>query len=124
MPGPGASENPLLSGRQHPADRLVSLSTSATRRALCKSGIRNAVRHRGSRAMTTIAGHSFVETFGGRACSSCGRSWIAIAGSTEDDIGALGIAHVGKLSKEEFDEIVAERSRIWAAVGEVARGAL
>lgn len=104
-------------------DRLVSLSTFATRRAFCKSGIGNAVRHRSSRAMTTIAGHSFVETFGGRACSNCGRSWTAIAGSTEDDIGALGIAHVGKLSKEEFDEIVAERSRIWAAVGEVARGA-
>jgi hypothetical protein len=65
--------------------------------------------------MTTIAGHSFVETFGGRACSSCGRSWTAIAEATED---------AGKLSKEEFDEIVAERSRIWAAVGEVARGAL
>jgi hypothetical protein len=58
-----------------------------------------------------------------RACSSCGRSWTAIAGATEDDIGAVGIAHAGKLSKEEFDEIVAERSRIWAAVGEVARGA-
>jgi hypothetical protein len=73
--------------------------------------------------MTTIAGHSFVETFGGRACGSCGRSWTAIAGATEDDIGALGVAHAGKLSKEEFDEIVAECSRIWTAVGEVARGA-
>jgi hypothetical protein len=73
--------------------------------------------------MTTIAGHSFVETFGGRACSSCGRSWTAIAGATEDDIGASDIAHAGKLSKEEFDEIVAERSRIWAAVGEVASSA-
>jgi hypothetical protein len=73
--------------------------------------------------MTTIAGHSFVETFGGRACSGCGRSWTAIAGATEDDIGAFDIAHAGKLGREEFDEIVAERSRIWAAVGEVARGA-
>jgi hypothetical protein len=73
--------------------------------------------------MATIAGHLFVETYGVRACSSCGQSWTAIAGATEDDIGALGIAHAGKLSNEELDEIVAERSRIWAAVGEVARGA-
>ena len=29
-------------GTQHPAGRPVSLSTSATRRAFCKSGIRNA----------------------------------------------------------------------------------
>ncbi len=70
--------------------------------------------------MTLIAGHSFADAIGGRACTACGKLWVQIASATEDDIGQLGIAHTGALNDAELKQIAAERERIWAAVMEAA----
>jgi len=61
-----------------------------------------------------IAGHLFVETFAGAICD-CGRKKIHVMGATADDIGFADIAHTGLLSKYEYDEICAERDRMWQA---------
>lgn len=67
-----------------------------------------------------IAGHSFTDTPAGRVCLGCGKRWADIAGTTLDDVGKPDIAHIGALSEQEANEIIAERDRIWSAVAEVA----
>lgn len=69
-----------------------------------------------------IAGHTFADGPTGRACTSCGRLWTAIAGATKNDVGQLGIAHQGVLTDTELDQIETERERIWSAVMGVASG--
>jgi hypothetical protein len=69
-----------------------------------------------------IAGHTFVDTPGGRCCTLCGRRWTSIASATEVDIGRDGIAHTGALNAAELNQIVAERERIYATIADVAGG--
>ncbi len=68
----------------------------------------------------SIAGHFFTDTQTGRC--SCGKRFADIAIATEGDIGSSGIAHQGDLNKSEYDQIVAEKDRIWALVSGVASG--
>lgn len=63
----------------------------------------------------TIAGHTFIDSPTGRACA-CGRLWVQIAGTRHDDIGKPHIAHIGDLNVAEFEQIEAERERIWSTV--------
>jgi hypothetical protein len=78
----------------------------------------------------TIAGHSFIPTTYGDACATCFRLWSAIENTQKEDIGKSDIAHYGKLSEAEYNEIKAERAwrmdmqvkrrnAIWAAVMEI-----
>jgi hypothetical protein len=69
----------------------------------------------------TIAGHDFTNSAGGRACQSCGLLWTRISGCRPEDIGELKLACTGALNQAEYDQIVAERERIWAAVWEAGR---
>lgn len=69
-----------------------------------------------------IAGHTFALTPHGRVCT-CGRLWTQIAGARAEDVGQIGIAHVGALTADELGQIEAERSRVWEAVVDVARAA-
>ena len=69
----------------------------------------------------TIAGHSFTNSAGGRVCESCGVLWTRISGCSPEDIGELKLACTGALNQAEYDQIVAERERIWLTVGEVGR---
>ena len=72
--------------------------------------------------MSTIAGHDLST---GRC--SCGLTWTDIRNATEDDIGAEGIAHYGKLSVTELEQIQVYRriedERIADAMAAVAAGA-
>lgn len=68
----------------------------------------------------TIAGHTFSDALGGRRCIGCGKRWSEIAGATEEAVGEFGWAHSGTLIEREFEEIRAERDRIWDAVKEAA----
>jgi hypothetical protein len=68
-----------------------------------------------------IAGHSFVDQIGGRACSVCGQHWVNIAGTTEADEGKLGIAHTGSINAAEIREIRDEVERIHGVTIDVAR---
>jgi hypothetical protein len=82
--------------------------------------------------MTVIAGHQFANTPNGRRCMShqsdgsgvCYRAWVDIRNATEADLGATGIAHVGKLNDAELREIITEREReeaaLWDAVSAVS----
>lgn len=68
-----------------------------------------------------IAGHTFqTNNLGRRVCVACNKPWTLIAGATEADIDRNGIAHVGPLSRREYEEICAERDRIWQHVMAVA----
>jgi hypothetical protein len=75
--------------------------------------------------MASIAGHTFDDS--PDAICTCGRTWAEIADTTEDQVGAGGIAHTMHLTKQEWEQIVAERERrsarasaIWEAVCGVA----
>lgn len=64
----------------------------------------------------TIAGHSFIEMPHGRACQSCGKTWIAVLNDREFwRPGEMGIAHSGGLNAFEVAQLEAEIARIWAA---------
>jgi hypothetical protein len=63
--------------------------------------------------MATVAGHTFVDSLDGRKCQGCGKLWVDIAPVTRDDIGRAGWAHSGQLTQDEYEQIVAERERIW-----------
>jgi hypothetical protein len=71
--------------------------------------------------MPTIAGHTFEMAPDGRRCvtGECRKLWADISYATKDDIGKSGWAHTGTLSQPEYDQIVAERNRLW----ELGRGA-
>lgn len=63
-----------------------------------------------------IAGHSFQEFPHGRACQSCGKTWIAVLNDREFwRPGEMGIAHSGALNEFECGQLRAEVERIWAA---------
>ena len=63
--------------------------------------------------MATIAGHTFVVLPHARVCE-CGRRWVDIAGVSKSDIGKTDIAHNGALTEAEYEQIVAERERLWS----------
>lgn len=69
-----------------------------------------------------IAGHMF---HSGRC--SCGLAWVDIRNTDIDEVGQEGIAHTGRLSGHEFEQIRemrdAENARIADAMGAVAAGA-
>lgn len=74
-----------------------------------------------------IAGHNFEAGPLGNHCSGlasdgtvCGKNLVDILGATEADIGKPGWAHTGNLSQSEYAQIVAERDRIYNALGTVA----
>lgn len=71
--------------------------------------------------MPYIAGHDFEHTPGGRRCKlgECRKLWADISYVTKDDIGKSGWAHTGALNQAEYDQIVAERDRLF----ELGRGA-
>lgn len=60
-----------------------------------------------------IAGHVFEETPNGRVCA-CGARWVDVLQARREHIGTQGWAHTGNLIEREYDEIEAERDRIWA----------
>lgn len=73
-----------------------------------------------------IAGHTFDSGPLGNHCSGltnegivCGINLVDILGATPDDVGKRGWAHVGTLSTSEYEQIVAERERIYGAIGVV-----
>lgn len=72
----------------------------------------------------TIAGHTFVEFPHGRACQSCGKTWISVLNDREFwRPGEIGIAHSGALNSAEVAQLEAEISRIWTAgLGQRAMG--
>lgn len=59
-----------------------------------------------------IAGHLFA--LDGRC--SCGKRFQDIAGAGRDQIGVVGWAHQSYLTEAEYNQIVAERDRIWTLV--------
>jgi hypothetical protein len=65
-----------------------------------------------------IAGHIF--TLAGQC--ACGRRFEDISGAELSDVGRLNLAHQGSLTADAFQEIVAERERIWNLVAGVANG--
>ena len=72
--------------------------------------------------MSVIAGH----VFDSLDVCSCGRKWLDIAHTTEDQIGESGIAHYGALNRVEYDSIEQrrrhEREHIWSMLIGVATG--
>jgi len=58
-----------------------------------------------------IAGH----TYDLSGWCTCNRRFGDISGVTKEDIGQKGWAHTGELSQREFDEIIAERDRLYKA---------
>lgn len=70
----------------------------------------------------SIAGHTFWETTIGRVCQGCGMRFVHVAQAHRSDIGREGFAHQGLLIEREYDEIDAERNRIFALVAGVASG--
>ena len=73
--------------------------------------------------MPHIAGHNFTVGPLSNRCSNtrfidgverqCGRNLVDILNTTEEDIGKDGIACVGALNSSEYEQIKAERERIW-----------
>ena len=67
--------------------------------------------------MTSIAGHTFADGPAGRACSVCGKTWLAVLADREFwKDGQGGIAHSGALNAAEVGELHAELDRTWASV--------
>jgi hypothetical protein len=70
--------------------------------------------------MPIIAGHRFeINPLGQRTCD-CGKRWVHVAAAMRTDIGQPGFAHIGSLLEAEYDQIDAERNRIWGHVVNVA----
>lgn len=67
------------------------------------------------------AGHTFLETWRGAVCD-CGVRWVDIANTRRDQIGQVGIAHVGALNDAEYAQIEAKRDHDWEALSDVSRG--
>lgn len=59
-----------------------------------------------------IAGHRF--SLEGQC--SCGKRFGDISGVLREDIGKREIAHTDHLTENEYNQIVAERERIWLLV--------
>lgn len=72
--------------------------------------------------MTIIAGHSFSEQFHGRVCLGYGVRFADITSVQPSDVGKPGFCHQGVLNAAEFDQIIAERDRIWGCVADIASG--
>ena len=53
------------------------------------------------------AGHEFWPS---GACLMCGRRWVDIRNCTRADVDAVGIAHYGKLTANEADQIERKRA--------------
>ena len=63
-----------------------------------------------------VAGHLFVDTPRGEACSECGRTWMEVLDKRERWIvGERGIAHNMGLTTEEIAQLQAKLERIWNA---------
>jgi hypothetical protein len=60
----------------------------------------------------SIAGHDF--NLEGKC--SCGKRLVDLLVTTEDGVGKMEIAHSGSLTRHEFNQIEAERDRIWELV--------
>ena len=60
----------------------------------------------------TIAGHTFEDGPTGLVCT-CGKRKIDVLLARNYDIDQPGWAHVGNLSKSEYEEIDRERERLW-----------
>lgn len=70
--------------------------------------------------MTLIAGHFFQETPTGRRCT-CGKSWLDLVSVRDQwELDAEGVAHSGRLTVSELDQLLAEEDRIWSAVQAVS----
>jgi hypothetical protein len=72
--------------------------------------------------MTTIAGHTFVDTPTGRQCPGCGKYWIDVAPGAYMELGAMNIAHTGAMNEAERNQIRDELERIWVAVQKSVAG--
>lgn len=69
-----------------------------------------------------VAGHTFGPS--ANAQCDCGQRFVDIAPATPENVGQTGWAHTGCLTAKEYEEIVAEKERIWACVAGVsAQGA-
>lgn len=76
--------------------------------------------------MANIAGHNFDAGPLGNHCSNtrytdgvahpCGRNLVDILCASRDDIGKEGFACSGTLTETEYNQIEAERERIWKAM--------
>lgn len=60
-----------------------------------------------------IAGHTFDRASG---LCTCGRKFSDISGAQFENVGKEHWAHSGGLTQNEFDQIVAERERLWRAL--------
>jgi hypothetical protein len=60
----------------------------------------------------TIAGHTFSDGPNGLVCV-CGKRKLDVLLAHKDDIDQPDWAHVGNLSKAEYEEIDRERERLW-----------
>jgi hypothetical protein len=71
--------------------------------------------------MIRIGGHEFPD----HGPCHCGIHWTTIRNTTLGQVGQPGIAHVGNLTRYEYDQIAAERAaedaRIAAAMDEATR---
>jgi len=70
--------------------------------------------------MGLIAGHKFSATgfceyMSADSTQPCGKTFSDIACVTKEDIGKDGWAHRGALNETEYQEIIAEVERVWAA---------
>jgi hypothetical protein len=61
----------------------------------------------------TTAGHYFAADWLGRLTCGCGTRWTSIAGTTREQVGQPGIAHIGTLTATECAEIEAARDAQW-----------
>lgn len=79
----------------------------------------------------SIAGHNFQDGPGGSRCVNiratdgcvCGKTWGWVMTAQQEDVGQDVIDHegyacCGRLSQPEFNEIDAEKKRVWSAVAE------
>lgn len=76
--------------------------------------------------MASIAGHNFDSGPLGNICSNthyvdgvevrCNKNLVDILGATRADIGKEGWACVSTLSENEYNQIEAERNRIWGTL--------
>lgn len=63
-----------------------------------------------------VAGHLFVDTSRGEACSECGKLWMDVLNMREYWIeGQPNIAQSGGLSKIEIEQLNKKLQRIWNA---------
>lgn len=63
-----------------------------------------------------VAGHLFVDTPRGEACSECGKLWIDVLNTRELwRAGEPNIAHSGCLTTDEVATLQAKLQRIWDA---------